>query len=314
MFRKLAAILLIGTSLFGQVKIDPTLKSYTVVSGISGNLNSVGSDTLNNLMTFWAEGFNKKYPNVKIQIEGKGSATAPPALAAGSAQLGPMSRPMKAEELEVFEKKFGYKPTLIAVSIDALAIFVHRNNPIKEISVEQADAIFSRTRLKGNSSVEDWSDVTKFKGVISVYGRNSASGTYGYFKEHVLNKGDFKDTVKEQPGSSSVVQGVENDRFGIGYSGIGYMTSGVKVLNVGQKDRYYGEAFAPTYKNALNGKYPISRFLYIYVNKNPKKPLDPLVKEFITYILSQEGQAVVVKDGYYPLPGKISEKELKKVQ
>jgi phosphate transport system substrate-binding protein len=147
-----------------------------------------------------------------------------------------------------------------------------------------------------------------------MYGRNSASGTYGYFKEHALNKGDFKDTVKEQPGSSSVVQGVENDRFSIGYSGIGYITSGVKALKLSQSGRWNGEAFPPAYANTLNGKYPLSRFLYIYINRSPKAPLDPLVKEFITYVLSKEGQEIVVKDGYYPLPASIADRELKNIK
>jgi phosphate transport system substrate-binding protein len=314
-----AAILLAYTPLFlqSQVKIDAGLKAYEVKSGVSGNLNSVGSDTLNNLMALWVEGFNKKYPNTKIQVEGKGSATAPPALSAGTAQLGPMSRKMKGEEAAPFAAKFGYDPTDIAVAIDALAIFVNKNNPLEEISLEEADAIFSKTRLRGVAEIATWGQL-KLKGdfsnaSISMYGRNSASGTYGYFKELTLNKGDYKDTVKEQPGSSSVIQSVESDRFGIGYSGIGYVTSGVKALKVGQSGRWNGENFSPAYANTLNGKYPLSRYLYIYVNKSPNAPVDPLVKEFITYVLSREGQEIVVKDGYYPLPPSIATRETNKL-
>lgn len=319
MFKKFVAILLVGfTSLYSQVTVDKNLKNYEVKSGITGNINSVGSDTLNNLMTLWVEGFNKKYPNTRIQVEGKGSATAPPALATGGSQLGPMSRKMKNEEIAPFISKYNYEPTVISVAIDALGIFVNKNNPLQEISIEEADAIFSKTRLRGATEISTWGQL-KLKAdfanaSISMYGRNSASGTYGFFKEFALNKGDFKDTVKEQPGSSSVIQGVENDRFAIGYSGIGYITSGVKALKLSQSGRWNGEAFPPAYANTLNGKYPLSRFLYIYINKNPKVPMDPLVKEFITYVLSREGQEIVVKDGYYPLPAKIAEKELKKLQ
>ncbi|MFM8234437.1 MAG: PstS family phosphate ABC transporter substrate-binding protein [Holophagaceae bacterium] len=315
-----SAILVASASLalHSQDKVDPKLKLYEVKPGISGNLNSVGSDTLNNLMTLWVEGFNKKYPNTKIQVEGKGSATAPPALSSGTSQLGPMSRKMKSEEAAPFSLRFGYEPTDIAVAIDALAIFVNKNNPLDEISLEEADAIFSKTRLRGNSDITSWGQLNLKKDFsnasISTYGRNSASGTYGYFKEHTLNKGDFKDTVKEQPGSSSVIQGVENDRFGIGYSGIGYITSGVKALKLSQSGRWNGESFAPAYANTLNGKYPLSRFLYIYVNRNPKAALDPLVLEFISYVLSKEGQEIVVKDGYYPLPASIADRELKKLK
>ncbi|MEZ0120497.1 MAG: hypothetical protein SGVNAXEH_000634 [Holophagaceae bacterium] len=318
--RGLIGVVLVASfplALHSQIKVDAALKAYEVKSGVSGNLNSVGSDTLNNLMALWVEGFNKKYPNTKIQVEGKGSATAPPALSSGTAQLAPMSRKMKGEEAAPFAAKFGYEPTDIAVAIDALAIFVNKNNPLQEISIEEADAIFSKTRIRGASEISTWGQL-KLKAdfanaSISMYGRNSASGTYGFFKEFALNKGDFKDTVKEQPGSSSVIQGVENDRFAIGYSGIGYITSGVKALKLSQSGRWNGEAFPPAYANTLNGKYPLSRFLYIYINKSPKAPLDPLVKEFITYVLSKEGQEIVVKDGYYPLPASIADREIKKI-
>ncbi len=216
----LAAVAVIGgTSLHAAVEMDAKIAEYKPVSGISGNLNSIGSDTLNNLMTYWAEGFQEVYPNVKIQIEGKGSSTAPPALIAGSAQLGPMSREMKKEEIDQFEKKYGYKPTAIKVAIDALAIFVHKDNPLKSLTLQQADSIFSSTLKRGGKNAEKWDDLgQKDMGgkEISIYGRNSASGTYGYFKEIVLKGGDYKGTVKEQPGSSAVVQGVASDEAGIG--------------------------------------------------------------------------------------------------
>lgn len=286
------------------VKLDPELKDYKPVSGISGNLNSIGSDTLNNLMTFWVEGFAKNYPNVKIQVEGKGSSTAPPALIAGTSQLGPMSRKMKAEEIDAFEKKYGYKPRMIAVALDALAVYVHKDNPVKSLSMQQVDAIFSSTRKRGGKDITKWGDVGLTgewaNKPMSLYGRNSASGTYGFFKEHVLDKGDYKPAVKEQPGSASVVQGVEGDLGGIGYSGIGYKTSGVRATPVA----FRSGPVEATQKNAENFSYPISRYLYIYINKDPVKGTDPLVKEFIKYVLSKQGQEVTVKDGYFPLNAK----------
>ena len=228
-----------------QVAVDPALKSYEKVSGVSGNLNSIGSDTLNNLMTLWAEGFRAIYPNVNIQIEGKGSSTAPPALIEGTAQLGPMSREMKAAEIDAFEKKYGYKPTAIKVAIDSLAVFVHKDNPIKGLSLDQLDSIFSSTNKRGGKPINTWGELGLTgewaNRPISLYGRNSASGTYGFFKEHALKNGDFRSTVKEQPGSSSVVQGMANDLGGIGYSGIGYKTSGVNALAAG---RSYWEGYA----------------------------------------------------------------------
>src|SRR6266705_15976 len=310
----MSGIIVVGSAVTGlaQVAVDPALKPYEKVSGVSGNLNSIGSDTLNNLMTLWAEGFRAIYPNVNIQIEGKGSSTAPPALIEGTAQLGPMSREMKAAESDAFEKKYGYKPTEIKVAIDALAVFVHKDNPIKGRAIDQVDSIFSSTNKRGGKPINTWGDLGLtgpwVNRAISLYGRNSASGTYGFFKEHVLKNGDYRATVKEQPGSSSVVQGVASDLGGIGYSGIGYKTSGVKAVALAEATG--GAAQEPSLENALSGAYPLARFLYIYVNKKPAEPMDKLVQEFLKFVNSKEGQEVVVKDGYYPMPAAVATETL----
>ncbi len=298
------------------IVLDPALKAYVKVSGVSGNVNSIGSDTLNNLMTLWAEGFRKQYPNVKIQIEGKGSSTAPPALIEGTAQLGPMSRAMKNTETDAFERKFRYKPTAFPVAIDALAVYVNKDNAVKGLTMAQVDAIFSKSRRWGHQeNIQSWKQAGLEDDLgnspISIYGRNSASGTYGFFKEHALKNGDFKDEVKEQPGSASVVQSVSEDQAGIGYSGIGYLTSNVRAVPLAEKD---GMAFKEaSQQNADDGSYPLWRHLYLYVNKAPNKPLDPIVGEFIKFIYSKEGQKVVVKDGFFPLKADAMEKELKKL-
>ncbi len=301
-----------GSAIADPITVDPALKGYEKTQGVSGNLNSIGSDTLNNLMTFWAEGFRKAYPNVNIQIEGKGSSTAPPALIEGTAQIGPMSRKMKKSEEEAFEAKFGYKPTAIGVALDSLAVYVNKDNPIEKLSLVQVDAIFSKNRKGGAASeLTTWGQIglsgTMAGKPLSLYGRNSASGTYGYFKDHALFKGDFKDTVKEQPGSASVVLSITEDKAGIGYSGIGYKTSGVKALALSKKDGE--EAFEPSYDNVLAGKYPLGRMLYLYVAKQPNQPLPKMIEEFIKYVLSKEGQEIVIKDGYLPLPAKVANKQ-----
>lgn len=309
----LATGLLATPVLAETIKLDAKLQSYAKTQNVAGNLNSIGSDTLNNLMTLWAEGFRKHYPNVNIQIEGKGSSTAPPALIEGTAQIGPMSREMKKQEEEAFEAKYGYKPTKIGVALDSLAVYVHKDSPLNELSLTQVDAIFSKTRKGGAAQdISTWGQVG-VKGSlanmpISLYGRNSASGTYGFFKENALFKGDFKDTVKEQPGSASVVLGVTEDKAAMGYSGIGYKTSGVKAIALSQKDGQ--PAYEASYENVLTGKYPLGRLLYLYVAKEPNKPLPPLVKEFLTFVLSREGQEVVVKDGYLPLTAAVAAKQL----
>jgi phosphate transport system substrate-binding protein len=310
----LAIVALAVTALAQQVQIESGVPAYQKTSGVSGNINSVGSDTMNNVMALWAETFRKMYPNVKIQIEGKGSSTAPPALIAGTSQFGPMSRAMRSTEIDQFEAKYGYKPTQIRTSYDALAVYVNKDNPLEKLTLAQVDAAFSKTRRRGGKSVNNWGDLGLTgdwaSRPISLYGRNSASGTYGFFKEHTLKNGDYRDTVKEQPGSASVVQGVTEDRFGMGYSGIGYKTSGVKVVPLAETTAFSGGS----YDDVKSGKYPLSRYLFIYVNRAPGKPLDPLVKEYLKLILSKEGQEVVVKDGYLPLPASIVTEELKKLE
>lgn len=304
--------------LFAQnIKVDKDLPEYKKTTGISGNANSIGSDTMNNLMALWLEGFKKYYPMVNIQIEGKGSSTAPPALIEGTAQFGPMSRKMKSKEVDAFEEKYGFKPTAIGTSLDALAVFVQKDNPLECLSMEEADAVFSKTRKRGFAEdVNVWGKLGLTgewaNRPISIYGRNSASGTYGFFKSNVLKKGDYKDQVKEQPGSASVVQGITEDKFAIGYSGIGYKTSGVKVLSLSNKK---GETCLDgSYDNVVSGKYPLSRFLFLNIVKHPNKPLDPLVKEFVKYVLSSEGQKIVIKEGYLPLNNEMAQKELAKIE
>jgi phosphate transport system substrate-binding protein len=316
---KLKTVALLIVSLFAlpamvdaQVKVDPELPDYKPVSGVSGSLKSVGSDTMNNEMTLWAEGFMRHYPSLKIEIEGKGSSTAPPALIAGTSQFGPMSRAMKDAEVAEFEKKFGYKPVSLPTSIDMLAVYVNKDNPVKGMSLQQVDAIFSKTRKGGYpTDIRTWGQAGLVgewaSKPISLYGRNSASGTYGYLKENALFKGDYKDEVKEQPGSSSVVQGVASDKFGIGYSGIGYKTADVRAVPLAVE----GDDFvAAEPANAYSGDYPLARFLYLYVNHKPGTELDPLRREFIRYIFSKQGQEDVVKDGYYPVPASIAKKAL----
>jgi len=293
--------------------VDKGIAEYAKASGISGSLSSVGSDTLANLMTLWGEEFKKLYPNVTIQIQAAGSSTAPPALTEGTATLGPMSRMMKSEEVEAFEARHGYKPTAIPVAVDALAIFVHKDNPLAGITIPQLDAIFSATRSCGfDKDIKTWGDIgitgELASQSIQLFGRNSVSGTYGYFKEAALCKGDYKNTVNEQPGSASVVQGVTKSINAVGYSGEGYKTSGVRMVPVAKKPG--GDFIEVTPANALSGKYPLSRFLYVYVNKHPNEPLAPLEAEFLRMVLSRTGQVTVVKDGYIPLPAKIVTKAL----
>ncbi len=317
--KRLSAILValsLSMHVMAEDKIDADLTDYVKTSGVSGNISSVGSDTLANLMTFWAEEFKRLYPNVNVQIQAAGSSTAPPALSESASNFGPMSRKMKDKELASFESKFGYKPTAIAVAIDALAIYVNKDNPIEGLSIPQVDAIFSATRKCGyESDITTWGQLGLTgdwaNRPVQLYGRNSVSGTYGYFKKKALCKGDYKDSVNEQPGSASVVQGITKSLNGLGYSGIGYKTSGVRAVLLAKKDG--GKYIEASPINASSGKYPLGRFLYVYINKQPNKTLPPLETEFMKMILSKIGQTIVVKDGYIPLPAKVAAGELAKL-
>jgi phosphate transport system substrate-binding protein len=290
--------------------IDPNLPSYTAVQGVSGNLVSIGSDTLNNLMTYWSEGFRSFYPNVAVQIQGAGSGTAPPALIEGTAEFGPMSRPMRGTEIEQFEARYGYAPIPLRGAIDAIGVFVHRDNPVTCISLQQVDAIFSSTRAGGaDAAITTWGQVGATgewaNRPISMYGRNSASGTYGFFKDVALFGGDYSAEVREQPGSSTVIQGVAADIGGIGYSGVGYGTADVRALEISGDDGVcHSTDAAPT------GEYPIARFLYVYMNVNPNEALEPLRAEFVRYVYSQQGQSDVVRAGFFPVNTTIADQDL----
>jgi phosphate transport system substrate-binding protein len=302
------AVLVLTSYVTAAADIDPAIPNYERTSGVSGNLSSVGSDTLANLMTLWAEDFKRLYPNVNIQIQAAGSSTAPPALTERTSNFGPMSREMKDNEIEAFESRFGYKPTAIPVAIDALAVYVHKDNPIQGLTIAQVDAIFSSNqRCGGTGSIESWGDLA-MRGAwerrdFQLFGRNSVSGTYGYFKDVALCGGDFKNNVNEQPGSASVVQSVSTSINGIGYSGIGYRTSSVRAVPIARNAD--SDFFEATPENAVAGNYPLARFLYVYVNKAPNTELPPLEREFIKLIMSQAGQGIVMKDGYIPLPGRV---------
>jgi phosphate transport system substrate-binding protein len=318
---RLATILFLGslatTAPAFAAETSDELPSYTRVSGVSGTLSSIGSDTLANLMTLWTEAFKREYPNVNIQVQAAGSSTAPPALTEGTSSFGPMSRAMTDKEIQEFETHHGYKPTAFRVAMDALAVYVHKDNPLDSLTLAQVDAIFSVTRRCGApADVANWGQLgltgSWTERPIQLYGRNSVSGTYGYFKQVALCSGDFKNTVNEQPGSASVVQSVSSSLNGIGYSGIGYVTSGVKALAIAEREG--DTAVAATPDNAIHGDYPLGRFLYIYVNKRPGEKLPPLEEEFLKLVLSKQGQEIVAKDGYVPLNARLAERELRKLQ
>ncbi|MCR9279754.1 MAG: phosphate ABC transporter substrate-binding protein PstS family protein [Pseudomonadaceae bacterium] len=291
------------------------LDDYQGDPELTGALTSTGSDTLSNLMTLWSESFQRLHPKVHIQVQAPGSSTAPPALAEGTANLGPMSRRMKSNELMAFEERHGYKPMSVRVAMDALAIYVHKDNPLTELQLEQVDALFSVNRRCGyERPLRRWGQLaltgTWQSRPIELYGRNSVSGTYGYFKRVALCSGDFLNSVNEQPGSASVVQSVGSSLGGIGYSGIGYKTASVKALALREDS---SAAVLPSASTAKDGSYPLSRYLYIYINRHPAEPIDPVTAAFLKFVLSRQGQEIVLKDGYIPLAARIARREQRRL-
>jgi phosphate transport system substrate-binding protein len=296
--------------------VDPKLPDYKAKGSIEGRLKSVGSDTMNDLMAYWSQDFAVVYPDVRVETEGKGSGTAIPAIIQGTADIGPMSRDITKQESAEFKAKFGYDPTQVKTAIDMLAVFVHKDNPIESLSFEQLDAIFSVARKRGyESEIRTWGELGLTgdwaKKPISLYGRDPASGTYVYFKEHVLEKGDYKPTVKLLPGSSAVVQGVASDQYGIGYSGIGFKNPNVRAVPLAKSKK--SPAVAAESQYAYDGTYPLSRFLQVSVNYKPNSTLSPLNSEFLRFVLSKQGQADVIKAGFLPLPARVAELSLKAV-
>jgi len=298
------------------IALDQNLPGYRLVATLSGHIKSIGSDTLGREAALWASAFEKLYPDVKIDIEAKGSATAPPALLDGMAQFGPMSRPMMAEETAAFDAKYGYKVSRFRVAVDALAVYVNKDNPIPCLTLPQVNGIFASTiKAPGSANIKTWGDLGLTgewaAQPIALYSRNAVSGTYEYFRETALYGGDYKPDIKQLPGSEAVVESVAGDKFGIGYSGIGYKTDSVRAVPLAS---YYGATcYDVSVEPTLSGKYPIARYLYVYVNKNPAQPLEPLRAEFIKYILSKDGQTQTEKDRFYPITNEIREAELRKL-
>ncbi|WP_413723622.1 PstS family phosphate ABC transporter substrate-binding protein [Sodalis sp. RH16] len=278
--------------------------SSRAVTVLSGSLTSTGSDTLANLLTGWGMDFNRRFPEVGVQIQASGSATAAAALTAGTTQLGPMSRPMTEPEVDAFRRHYGYPPSAVPVALDAVVILVNEDNPLQSLPLSQLDGIFSITHSCGPSpALKRWGDLG-LKGHLAGqtllrYGRNSASGTYGYFRQRVLCGGDLLTSVNELPGSVSVAQAVAGSVNAIGYAGMGFHASGVKILALTDGQ---GKTVQPDDATLLNGEYPLVRYLYIYVNKAPDRPLEPITAAFFDQILSPGGQLRARQNGYRPLP------------
>jgi phosphate transport system substrate-binding protein len=263
-----------------------------VVSAESANITMKGSDTLVILAQKWAEVYMQKNSDAKIQVNGGGSGIGFAALQNQQTDLANASRKIKPKEVEACLKAFGKRPTEYKVALDGLSVYVHESNPIKELSLEQLRNIFT-------GRIRNWKEVGGTEGPITIYSRENSSGTYEFFKENVLQGQDFAASAQNMPGTAVLLQSVGRDPKAIGYGGAAY-GQGAKHIKVSKETG--GEAIEPTEEMILNQKYPIWRYLSIYVNPALDKGD---VKKYLTWIRSDEGQALVKEVGYFPLPEKL---------
>ena len=251
------------------------------------------------------------YPEVEIEVSGGGSGTALPALLEGRAELAPVSRAMKKDEIAKFQAKFGYEPTQLIVGLDALAVYVNKNNPLKQMSLKQLDAIYSITRKRGGEQIKfwgqlglegDWRDLE-----IVLKGPSPAMGMHSVFREMALEGGDFRYDLRGEPVATSIVQGVGATDAAIGFASYFYDTKRARPLAIGVNEN--GPFYEPTHANCVSRAYPMARFLYIYVNKPPGKSLNPLAAHFVAFACSKQGQETAARDGNFPLTADILYKE-----
>jgi phosphate transport system substrate-binding protein len=299
------------------VGVDAALTPYRAVQTVSGPLRSVGSDSMDRLMQLWEAEFKKTHAEIAIRHEGKGSGTAMPALMKGLCDLGPMSRPVTAEEVASFDQRFDHPPTQVRVAVDALAVLVHPSNPIAKtgLSFQQLDAIFSSTHKRGSEDIVTWGQLGLTgqwaDAPIAVYSRNKASGTYVFFREHVLNKGDYKTTNQELSGSEEVIKAVASDPFAIGFCSVGYVTPEVAAAPLSAAAGQ--SVIAPSRETAYSKQYPLARYFYLTVNYGPEQPLTPQVQEFIRFVLSRDGQTSVASEGLFPISATLAHEEMVKI-
>lgn len=301
----LAAVLMaVGLAGTSSAALADEVPEYRPEPGVVGNLTAVGSDTLSTLVTYWASQLRRYHPGVRVQLQAAGSSTAPPALIAGTTRIGLMSRPMSARELQEFELKYGYPPLGIPVALDAMGIIVHRDNPLQSISLEQLDGIFSATHDCGSQPMTDWGAVGLTgqwaERQVSRYGRSATSGTYGAFRRIALCGGDFRLDVSEQPGSASIIQAVGTTTGGIGYTSFSTASPMVRQLPVSITPGKV--AVSPSRSSIRDGRYPLTRPLYIYINRVPGESLPRLEQAFLSLVMSRQGQRAILREGYVPLP------------
>jgi phosphate transport system substrate-binding protein len=302
----LIALASLDQTTWGQVRpvLDPGIPSYTYRESTPGTLIISGSDTMRPLVQAWVDGLRQRHPNLKAKVSGDGSETGLAALLEHRTEIAALSRRMTAAEISEFIKEYGYEPTEVPVANDALALFVHSDNPIAGLSLEELDAMFCRERRRGVlHAIDVWGLVGLmdewFDAPVQLYGRNGKSGTSYLFREEICKGGTFSARLNDAHGSASVVQELGIDQHGIGFSSIGYRTSSVKPVPIASVKG--GRYVEPTFESTMDGSYPLRRNLYFYIAKAPKASPTPAVTELVRFALSRQGQKLALDLGYFPL-------------
>jgi len=298
----------VGTpAVLGQIKppLDARIPAYHPLIPLKGQLTISGSDSMKPLIQAWTDDLKRRHPAMKVTLGADGSQTGLTALLEHQTEVAAMSRRMASSEIAEFLKEYGYEPVEVPVALDALAIFVHQDNPLAGLSLAELDSMFCRERRRGLDYpvrswglvglVDDW-----FEAPIRIYGRDGNSGSSYFFLEEVCKGGTFFPHMIKAQGPASVVMDLMKDPQGIGFSGIGYRTSTIRPVPLASVKG--GRYVEPSFETVLDGSYPLKRTLYLYVARPPQKDPNPIVRELVRFALSQQGQQLALDHGFFPLP------------
>ncbi|MDR3684336.1 MAG: substrate-binding domain-containing protein [Geothrix sp.] len=297
------------TQILRMPKVDPAIPTYVSSGSLTGTIESIGADSLADVWDEWQQAFRAQHPGVQFKVVQTLSKTALDALMAGTVPLIHMAREMTIPEYQAFEKKWGYPPTKVLICFDAFIVFVNSSNPIKEIGMDQLDAVLSTTRAAGYpKDIETWGDLGGrgdwAKRPIHVYFRAEGTASWSVVKDLVLQKGTFKPKIIDKPDYPSIADAVLTDANGLAIGTLATWYSRNRTLAVIPLQGR--DALMPTQENVTSGRYPMSKGFFLYVNHAPGKALPPVLAEFLNFALSREGQQAVAQSSLYPLPADLA--------
>lgn len=299
------SLLLWAATAQAQVALDPNLPVYRPVSSLKGDLKLVGSNTMSHVASVWADSFRQFYPEVKITIDINGSREAVSSVKNGTAHMGLLSRGISPSEVADFQQGFGHEPKVLTPCLERIAIYVHKDNPIRGLTLKQVDAIFSSSCKRGETApIRTWGQLGfpgdwKNQPVIAI-GRSTDTGSQLFFQEAVLLGGEFRADLQDQPDNLGLTRAISSDPRGVGFAGISYDTPEIRAVPLGVQAE--GPFVAVDSAEADAGQYPLVRPLQLVVKHDPAKPLPAIEQEFLKYVFSRLGQEDVIKAGFQTIP------------